>query len=99
MKKLNLEDCIWSVLTFITLIEILRAVKKYAYYGRGLEYGLTIVLPLMALLPMMIAWQSSQIKYLIRSKSNKKTLWFLHVLLLCFYVTSFVLLILKCLIR
>ena len=86
MKKRTL--CLWTVLTILTLVEIFRAVTEYAYYGRGLGFGLTVVIPLLVLLPLMIGYQITQITFLRRCQRKKTKIFCIHIILLSIFSGS-----------
>lgn len=88
MKKRT--SCMWSVLTILTLIEIFRAITEYTYYGRGLGFGLTVVMPLMVLLPLMIIYQINQISFHRQNERQRTKIYYVHIVLLSVFFISLV---------
>ena len=84
---------LWTILSIGTFIEMYRAAAEYAHDGRGLGYCLTVVMPLLVLLPLMIGHQLVEARNLWRCGEQKTWVFYQRILLTIVFTVALVLLI------
>lgn len=80
----------WTVLIVFTLFEIVRAITEYEDYGRGLGFGLTVIVPLLILLPLAIGYQISRIISLHRCGDKRIREYVVSILLLSVFTVALI---------